>query len=86
MTDRGELHRAFVEGDLVRVKAGLGDPADFPNSRDESGVGGNLLEYAIYHSPIAFIRTMLDLGANVDYEDHGGFPALIAALSTERGD
>jgi ankyrin repeat protein len=44
---------------------------------------GLCLEYAIYHSPLAFIRTLLELGAdpNPGDHDHAGFPPLIAALS-----
>lgn len=40
-----------------------------------------MLEYALYHSPLAFIRTLLDLGADPNYGDHAGFPSLIAALT-----
>jgi uncharacterized protein len=42
---------------------------------------GPCLEYAIYHSPISFIRTLLDIGADPNPIDHAGFPPLIAALS-----
>jgi ankyrin repeat protein len=49
-------------------------------------VGEIILEYAIYWSPLAFIRTLLDLGANPNYEGHAGFPALMAALSSQRAD
>jgi len=45
---------------------------------------GPCLEYAIYHSPLAFIRTLLEIGANPNLEDHSGFPPLIAALSCSR--
>jgi ankyrin repeat protein len=44
------------------------------------------LEYAIYHSPLSFVRTLLELGADPDYQDDAGFPSLIAAISTERPD
>ncbi|MES0131073.1 ankyrin repeat domain-containing protein [Mesorhizobium sp. M0029] len=30
--------------------------------------------------------TLLDAGSNPNYPDHGGFPAIIAALSTDRTD
>ena len=43
-----------------------------------------MLESAIYHSPLAFIRELLELGANANYPDHAGFPSLIAALSADR--
>ncbi len=42
------------------------------------------MEYAIYHSPIAFVRTLLELGANPNYGDNTGFPSLLAALSSQR--
>jgi ankyrin repeat protein len=45
---------------------------------------GPCLEYAIYHSPIAFVRTLLEIGANPKPEDHIGFPPLMAALSRSR--
>lgn len=50
------------------------------------GAGEVVLEYAIYWSPIEFVRALLELGANPNYGDHAGFPALLAALSTERSD
>src|SRR6186997_3447400 len=42
---------------------------------------GPCLEYAIYHSPIAFIRTLLEEGADPNPTNHAGFPPLLAALS-----
>lgn len=81
MSELLALHNAYKRGDLAAVKAGLGNPPDFPNGRGPAGVGEIILEYAIYHSPLAFIRTLLDLGADPNYGDHAGFPALIAALT-----
>ncbi len=81
MSDLIALHNAYTRGDLAAVKAGLGDPPDFPNCRGPVAVGEIVLEYAIYHSPLAFIRTLLDLGADPNYGDHAGFPSLIAALT-----
>ena len=49
-------------------------------------MGENILEYAIYHSPLAFIQKLLALGADPNYGDHAGFPSLIAALSADRPD
>ena len=45
---------------------------------------GSCLAYAIYHSPMAFIRTLLenDYDPNAPVDD--GFPPLIAALSCTR--
>lgn len=81
MSELIALHKAYQNGDLAAVKAGLGDPADFPNCRGPVAVGEIVLEYAIYHSPLAFIRTLLELGADPNYGDHAGFPSLIAALT-----
>jgi len=79
--DMIELHEAYKRGDLAVLKAMLGDPPDFPNCPGPYGVGEIILEYAIYHSPLGFIRRLLELGADPNYEDHAGFPSLIAALS-----
>ena len=81
MSDPIALHKAYQNGDLSAVKAGMGDPPDFPNCRGPAGVGEIVLEYAIYHSPLAFVRTLLELGADANYGDHAGFPSLIAALT-----
>lgn len=75
------IHDAYKRGDLEALKTLLGDPPDFPNCRGLCGVGEIILEYAIYHSPLSFIRKLLELGADPNYGDHAGFPSLIAALS-----
>lgn len=46
--------------------------------------GGHPPEYAIYWSPISLIEDLIALGSNVNCQDDAGFPALIAALSTDR--
>ena len=81
-----EIHEAYRRGDLEALKTLLGDPPDFPNCQGPYGVGEIILEYAIYHSPLAFIRRLLELGADPNYEDSAGFPSLIAALSSGRRD
>ncbi|MBZ5543091.1 MAG: ankyrin repeat domain-containing protein [Acidobacteriia bacterium] len=80
------IHEAYVRGDLETLKKLLGNPPNFPNCRGPRGVGEIILEYAICWSPLPFIRTLLELGANPNYGDHAGFPSLIAALSTQRED
>jgi ankyrin repeat protein len=45
---------------------------------------GPCLEYAIYHSPLPFIHTLLQIGADPNPKDRAGFPPLIAALSCTR--
>jgi uncharacterized protein len=86
MCDALALHQAYKRGDLAVLRRLLDDPPDFPNCRGPQGVGEIVLEYAIYHSPLAFIRALLEFGADPNYQDHAGFPALIAALSSARAD
>lgn len=81
-----EIHAAFVNGDLAGLQRALGDPPAFPDAALPPGVGEHCLEYAIYHSPLAFIRTLLERGADPNYAHAGGFPSLLAALSTDRPD
>lgn len=85
MCEAIDLHKAYQKGDLEAVKQALGDPLDFPNCNSPLGFGV-CLEYAIYHSPLAFIKMLLELGADPNYADDCGFPSLIAALSTDRED
>lgn len=80
------IHQAFQKGDLAALRTALGEPPEFPNSPSPSEAIGNLLEYAVYHSPFPFIKKLLDLGADPNYGDHAGFPSIIAALSSERSD
>ncbi|MGD8340815.1 MAG: ankyrin repeat domain-containing protein, partial [Gammaproteobacteria bacterium] len=63
--------------------AAFEDSPDFPNCRGPSGLDSYLLEYAIYHGPLPLIRSLLELGADPNYADDGGFPSLIATLSCQ---
>src|SRR5688572_19847039 len=74
------IDAAFREGDLEALRAAVEDPDSVPNGPMPLAIGP-CLEYAIYHSPIAFIRTLLEIGADPNLDDHSGFPPLIAALS-----
>src|SRR3954466_10332172 len=47
-------------------------------------VTGHCLVYAIYWSPLAFIRTLLELGADPNAPVNDGFPPIIAALTCTR--
>ncbi|RWM26934.1 ankyrin repeat domain-containing protein [Mesorhizobium sp.] len=92
--DRCERHRlfkaiddAFKAGDFEGLGKTLGSAARWFDERMPFELGlGHPLEYAIYWSPTAFIATLLNAGSNPNYEDHAGFPSLIAALSTKRPD
>ena len=73
------IDAAFKAGDLAALLAELDDDADrFPNVVLAAGIG-DCLTYAIYHSPVAFVAELLDLGADPNWPADDGFPPLIAA-------
>ena len=74
------IHAAFVAGDMAEVRAALDDPEEFPNSWAGLGIGLPLV-YAIYWSPLEFVRALLDAGADPNGDDSNGFPPIMAALS-----
>ncbi len=74
---------AFRRGDLDALRAAVDDPALVPNGPMPLAIGSCLV-YAIYHSPLAFIRTLLEMGADPNVPTDDGFPPLIAALSCTR--
>jgi hypothetical protein len=74
---------AFHKGDLDALRAAVDDPDLVPNGRMPVTIGSCLV-YAIYHSPLPFIRTLLEIGADPNAPVDDGFPPLIAALSTAR--
>jgi uncharacterized protein len=71
---------AFRAGDLEALRAAVDDPAAVPNGLMPIVIGSCLV-YAVYHSPLAFIRTLLEIGADPNAPVDDGFPPLIAALS-----
>jgi ankyrin repeat protein len=77
------IDAAFRSGDLAALRAAVDDPASVPNGPMPAAIGP-CLEYAIYHSPLNFIRTLLEIGADPNPVEHAGFPPLIAALSCSR--
>lgn len=77
------IDAAFRAGDLAALREAFEDPESLPNGPMPVAIGP-CLEYAIYHSPLGFIRALLEMGANPNPEDHIGFPPLIAALSCSR--
>jgi ankyrin repeat protein len=78
-----KIDAAFRAGDLAALRAAVDDPASVPNGPMPLTIG-SCLEYAIYHSPLPLIRTLLEIGADPNPADHAGFPPLIAALSCSR--
>src|SRR4030095_11761055 len=77
------IDEAFEKGDLSALRAAVVDPASIPNGQMPLTVG-SFLVHAIYRSPLAFIRTLLEIGANVNAPVDDGFPPLIAVLSCAR--
>ena len=57
------LDDAFRRGDLDALLAAVDDPALIPNGPMPLTIGSCLV-YAIYHSPLTFIRRLLELGAD----------------------
>jgi uncharacterized protein len=74
---------AIRRGDLDALRVAVDDPAMLPNGCMPHAIGSCLV-YAIYHSPMAFIRTLLEIGADPNAPVDDGFPPLIAALSCTR--
>ena len=83
-----EIDKAYREGDMKALQVLLGWPEGFPNCLQpyHLAVGDYPLEYAIYWSPFSFIEELIKIGANPNYPSQGGFPCLLAVLSTDRGD
>lgn len=77
------IDAAFRQADLDGLRAAVDDPALVPNGRMPVTIGSCLV-YAIYHSPLPFIRTLLEIGADPNAPADDGFPPLIAALSCSR--
>jgi hypothetical protein len=76
---------AFKQGDLEALRAAVDDPALVPNGRLPLTIGSCLV-YAVYHSPLPFIRTLLEIGADPNAPVDDGFPPLIAALCCTRAE
>lgn len=74
------IDQAFRTGDLEALRAAVDDPSVIPNGPMPMAIGP-CLAYAIYWSPLAFVRQLLELGADPNHDDGDGFPPLIAALS-----
>lgn len=77
------IEEAFEKGDLPALRAAVDDPSAIPNGQMPFTVGSCLI-HAIYRSPLAFIRALLEIGADVNAPVDDGFPPLIAALSCTR--
>ncbi len=74
---------AFRRGDVDALRLAVGEPGLVPNG-DLGPAIGSCLVYAIHHSPLPFIRTLLHLGADPNAPTDDGFPPLLAALGMTR--
>jgi uncharacterized protein len=63
------IDAAFRAGDFEGLRDALGSPDGFPDVNGPITIG-HCLEYAIYHSPLPFIRLLLERGADPNYADH----------------
>ena len=77
------IDEAFHNGDLDALRAAVDDPSVVPNGRMPHTIGSCLV-YAIYHSPLAFVRRLLEIGADPNAPAEDAFPPLIAALTCTR--
>jgi hypothetical protein len=64
-----KIDAAFRNGDLAALRASVDGPDCAPNGPMPPAVGP-CLEYAIYHSPLLFIRILLEIGADPNPTDH----------------
>src|SRR5262245_28418436 len=78
-----QINEAFQRGDLEALRAAVDDPAVVPNGVMPLAIGSCLV-YAIYHSPLDFIHTLLKIGGDPNAPVNDGFPPLIAAMSCAR--
>lgn len=81
--DYAAIDVAFRAGDLTALRRAVPDPSAIPNGRMPGAIG-HCLVYAIGQSPLAFIRVLLDLGADPNAPADDGFPSLISALGMTR--
>ena len=79
------IEAALVAGDLAALKECFAGDSAFPNVQDPL-TATDLLALAIYRSPLQTVHALLDMGADPNYQALDGFPAVYAALSTDRPD
>lgn len=79
------IEAALVAGDLGALRDCFPDDASFPNVQDPL-TATDLLALAIYRGPLEMVQALLDMGAHPNYDALDGFPAVYAALSTDRPD
>ncbi|NNF56923.1 MAG: ankyrin repeat domain-containing protein [Rhodothermaceae bacterium] len=83
---RLEVDAALRAGDEGALRRALGEPPEFPNVLLPEWYPSSVLQGAIGISPLPFIRTLLELGADPNDEAHDGFPALVSAMNHAEGE
>lgn len=79
------LIRALKADDLEGVRFALENPPDWANGRDAL-LHIHVLAHAIGCAPLGLIKTLVEAGADPNYEAADGFPSLILALGAGRLD
>src|SRR5574341_526408 len=74
------IDAAFRAGDIAALRDAVDDPAAVPNGPMPLTIG-SCLEYAIYHSPVGFIRTLLEIGADPNQRGINDYTPLHMAVS-----
>jgi ankyrin repeat protein len=78
----GPLHVAALNGNVAEcerlVRSGV--PIDALD-----GEGDTALDWAVYSPKIDVVRKLIELGADVNHADHGGFTPLMYTAATLRG-
>ncbi len=74
------MHAAFCAGDLAALREAVENPDSIPNGPMPLAIGP-CLEYAIYHSPLPFIRALLELGADPDQRGINDYTPLHMAVA-----
>jgi uncharacterized protein len=79
------LEAALRAGDLAAVERLFSEEGSFPNVRDPL-TWTHLVSLAISWSPLETISRLFDLGGDPNFEPDRGFPAVYAALASDRPD
>jgi hypothetical protein len=75
-----KIDAAFRAGDLAALPTEVDDPGSVPNGPMPLAIGP-CLAYAIYHSPLPFIRTLLEMGADPNQRGVNDYTSLHMAVS-----